>query len=143
MALPRSRLFLLTVAAAAAFVVAGCGGDDDDETTAAQETTSAGQPVATLEVSESDFEIDSKDRKVDEDGLIQFDVTNDGETAHQLSIESREGPGFSRTSDEMDPGEDTVLTVELDSGEYSWYCPIGNHRQLGMDGEFTVGGGGG
>jgi uncharacterized cupredoxin-like copper-binding protein len=125
--------------------VAACGGDDDDGDTAAQETetqeAAGGPPAATLEVSESDFKIDPKDGKVDEDGLVQFEVTNDGETTHQLSIEA---PGeIPRTTDTIEPGEDETFTVELDSGKYTWYCPIGNHRELGMEGTLTVGGGGG
>jgi uncharacterized cupredoxin-like copper-binding protein len=137
------RLALVITLGALLVLAAGCGGDDEGDT-AAQETTAeteagGGQPVATLDVSESDFKIDPKDGKVDEAGVIQFEVTNDGETTHQLSIEA---PGeIPRTTDTIETGEDETFTVELDSGRYIWYCPIGNHRELGMEGTLTVGGG--
>ena len=123
-------------------MAAGCGGDDDDEgDTAAQEAKSVGEPTADLEVSESDFKIDPKDGEVDEAGTILLLVANDGETTHQLSIDR--GPGeIPRTTDTIEPGEDELFTVELNPGEYIWYCPVGNHRELGMEGTLTVGGGG-
>ena len=129
-----ARRFAMLIGVAAvgviALAVAGCGGDDDDE----GETT-AGQPAA-LEVTLSDFKIDPKDGQVDEAGVIRFDITNDGETAHQLAIE---GHGeIPDTSDQMDPGEDDPFTTELASGKYIWYCPIGNHREQGMEGTLTV-----
>jgi uncharacterized cupredoxin-like copper-binding protein len=143
----RGRFWIAATFLCALFLsvsVAACGGDDDEGDTAAQETTAeagGGQPAAILDVSESDFKIDPKDGKVDEDGLIQFEVTNDGETTHQLSIEAQ--GEIPRTTDTIEPGEDETFTVELDSGKYIWYCPIDNHRELGMEGTLTVGGGGG
>jgi plastocyanin len=132
----------------AALAVAGCGDDEEEpaaEGTATEEAATdeaAGQPAATLEVSESDFEIDPKNATVDEDGLIQFEITNDpgSEAEHQLVIEAQ--GEIPQSSDLMDPGESTTFTAELDSGKYVWYCPISNHRELGMEGTLTVGGGG-
>ncbi len=68
-------------------------------------------------------------------------VANTGKTTHQLSI--ARGPGeIPRTTDTIEPGEDELFTVELDPGKYIWYCPVDNHRELGMEGTLTVGGGG-
>jgi plastocyanin len=109
--------------------LAGCGDDED------------GAAQATLDVVETDFEIDPKNATVDEAGAIQFEITNDGESTHQLSIRPQGEPGIPKTSDEMDPTQSTTFTAELDPGKYAWYCPVGNHRQMGMEGTLTVGGG--
>ena len=39
-------------------------------------------------------------------------------------------------TDNLAPGASTTLTVDLDAGEYVFYCSIGNHRAMGM--ELTV-----
>jgi uncharacterized cupredoxin-like copper-binding protein len=36
------------------------------------------------------------------------------------------------------PGQSGTLTVNLKPGKYEFYCPISNHKMLGMEGEITV-----
>jgi uncharacterized cupredoxin-like copper-binding protein len=67
-------------------------------------------------------------------------ATSRAQYLRQLAIEA-EGEEIDRTDDDVDPGENTTFVTELDSGEYIWYCPVANHRQLGMEGTLTVGGG--
>jgi hypothetical protein len=44
----------------------------------------------------------------------------------------------------LNPGQTGTLPVDLSKpGTYEWYCPVGEHRDFGMEGEITVGGGGG
>jgi plastocyanin len=121
------RSSLAALVAAAALAVAGCGGEE----------SSSGEAVATVDVSETDFALDPTDATVDESGVIEFAVTNDGETAHSLEIEA----DTEAVSDTIDAGQSTSFTAELDPGEYKWYCPIANHEDLGMVGTLTVGGG--
>ena len=62
-------------------------------------------------------------------------------SVHALEIEA---PGGEVETGDIQPGESATLTANLDRpGKYEWYCPVGNHRDLGMEGEITVGGGGG
>ena len=69
-------------------------------------------------------------------GTYTFTVENTGKATHSLTIE---GPGdVEVTSDDVQPGESTTMTVTLQSGEYEVYCPIGNHRAMGMDTTLTV-----
>ena len=39
------------------------------------------------------------------------------------------------------PGQTGTLNVDLSKpGKYEWYCPVGEHRDFGMEGEITVAG---
>jgi uncharacterized cupredoxin-like copper-binding protein len=42
------------------------------------------------------------------------------------------------TSDKIGPGESTTLMVDLDAGEYVFYCSIDGHRAMGMEKTVTV-----
>jgi uncharacterized cupredoxin-like copper-binding protein len=141
-----ARLSIVVLAAAAA-LAAGCGGDDDEGAatdTAPTATERAaqpkGKPVATVEIVETDFELDPKDPTVAEAGVVKFTARNEGETVHALEVE---GPKGEEETKEFGPGKSATLTVDLsEPGKYVMYCPVGNHRELGMEGTVTVAGGG-
>jgi uncharacterized cupredoxin-like copper-binding protein len=128
-------------------IAAGCGSDDDE--TAATETTPtateeaaqpSGKPVATVEIAETDFKLDPKQPSVAKAGVVKFVAKNDGDTIHALEVE---GPKGEEETEDFGPGESATLTVDLGKpGEYVMYCPVGNHRELGMEGKVVVAGGG-
>jgi plastocyanin len=141
---------LAVLMALGAFAIAGCGGSDDDSSsnsTAADTTeetggggggsTGGGGGGQTLNVSETDFKLDPADPSVNA-GEVTIKATNDGQTTHSLEVE---GNGIEETElpNDLAPGDRGELTVDLSKpGTYEWYCPIGNHRDLGMEGEITV-----
>ena len=112
-------------------LLAACGADDDTEEPAAE----GGEAV---EIVGTDFAFDPKEVKV-EAGESTFTFVNDGGTAHALEIE---GGDVEEESETIGPGESTSLVLELAAGRYELYCPIANHRDLGMEGTLVVGGGG-
>jgi uncharacterized cupredoxin-like copper-binding protein len=130
---------VVAVAAMGAFA-AGCGGGDDNSTsTTASATTTAAQGGAggsSVDVSETDFKLNPSDPKV-KAGQVTINVSNDGQTVHSLEVE---GPnGDEELPSDLSPGQSGVLSVDLSKpGKYEFYCPIGNHKQLGMKGEITV-----
>jgi uncharacterized cupredoxin-like copper-binding protein len=141
----RSYVIAATVLATvlSVFVLAACGGDDDDDTVAAPTTTAEGTTGATgaagkaqnVDVSEVDFSIDPANPSV-KAGTVTFNVTNDGEVVHNLEVE---GNGIEEELEQdLQPGDSGELTVDLQPGTYEWYCPIGNHAEMGMEGELTV-----
>ena len=125
-----------------------CGGGSDDgdaaatTTSSAAETTtgatessssgSAAQPMA-LTATEENFSI-SLDKDTLTAGTYEITVVNNGSATHDLAVE--EDGTTEEKSDSIAPGESTTLTVDLDAGEYVFYCSIGNHRAMGM--EITV-----
>jgi plastocyanin len=146
--LPVAKKAVVTSVVLLALALAACGGDDDDDNGApAGEESAAEQPAGggtygtatgvgeTVEVSETDFAIDPANPAVD-GGTVTFRVSNDGETTHNLEVE---GNGIEEELEaDLAPGETGELTVDLDPGTYEWYCPVGNHADLGMEGELTV-----
>ncbi len=117
----------------------GCGGDDSGNGGSDQTSEEAAE---TIEVSLTDFAISPANPRVESGGQVEFRVKNDGETVHDLEVE---GPGTeTKLASELDPGQSGTLTVDLSApGSYEWYCPVGNHRENGMEGKITVAGEGG
>ncbi len=128
--------------AAVPLVAAGCGSSDDESdstssgTSSGESTTAAATgPGGTVKVSLTDFKFNPADPTV-KSGDVTFDATNDGQTVHSIEVE---GPGEeSELPEDLQPGQSGKLTVNLPPGTYEWYCPIGNHKDLGMEGEITV-----
>jgi uncharacterized cupredoxin-like copper-binding protein len=63
-------------------------------------------------------------------GETTFTITNTGEHEHNFEIE---GNGIERELEaNLAPGETGELTVTLEPGTYTVYCPVGDHREEGM-----------
>jgi uncharacterized cupredoxin-like copper-binding protein len=127
------RLLPLTAIVLAVLVSAGCGSDGDDET--GGDTAAAGSESVALTATE--FKFDPADATVDAAGKVTFTVSNDGQETHALEVE---GNGIEEETDPIAAGESGTLTVDLEPGEYEFYCPIDGHREQGMEGELVVGG---
>jgi plastocyanin len=124
------RIALLLVVLA----LSGCGGDEGGE--AATEPTGAGK---TIEVSGTDFRLDPDMIRLDAAGTYTFRFRNEGKSEHALEIE---GGDVEEETETIGPGETAELTVELAEGDYEVYCPVDGHREMGMEGDLIVGGGG-
>ena len=61
-------------------------------------------------------------------------LVNESDTPHAVEVE---GNGVEEETDTV-TGGDVELTVDLEPGEYTYYCPVGQHRQQGMEGTLTV-----
>jgi plastocyanin len=140
---------LFAVGAAFAVPITGCGGDDDDDDggeAAATATTTEAPATApgggggggggeTVDMSLTDFALNPADPTV-KAGTVTFNVTNDGQAPHALEVE---GPGGEVETETLDGGGSEKLTVDLNTpGTYEMYCPVGNHREMGMEGQVTV-----
>ncbi len=121
--------------------LAGCGSDDSDDNSAApakESTPAAG--AQSVKLSETEFKITPADPSVKKAGSVTFEVTNDGQTDHALEVE---GPSGEAKTETIAPGKSATLNVDLSkAGKYEMYCPIGNHKAMGMEGDVIVAGGG-
>ncbi|HET9506547.1 MAG TPA: cupredoxin domain-containing protein, partial [Gaiellaceae bacterium] len=73
--------------------------------------------------------------RLDAAGEHTLTLRNDGEFPHALAFDDLDD-----ATGNVDPGAAGEVTVELASGTYTLYCPVGNHRDQGMEGTLVVGG---
>ena len=146
------RLWSGAAALALALAIAGCGGGSGGEATtgaapssAAGPTTGAATPSAeapadaaegqTVTATEGEMYIELSTEDLSA-GSHTFEVVNEGSATHDFVVE-RNGQDVAAT-ETIDPGGRTTLTVDLEPGEYVFYCSVGNHRAQGMEVTVTV-----
>lgn len=71
-------------------------------------------------------------------GEVTFTVSNAGSIPHAFEVE---GKGIEQQTSLIQPGGSVTLTLNLKSGEYEVYCPVGqdSHKHLGMEADLEVG----
>jgi plastocyanin len=138
------RLGLVVALVVSGFALAACGSDSDEAATTAAPpagTGTGGGGGETIEMSAIEFAFDPSSVRVQETGLVTFRVTNDGALPHALKVD---GDDIEQETPTLQPGESAEVTVDLSrEGSYELYCPVGDHRDQGMEGELIVGSGGG
>jgi plastocyanin len=141
---------IAVLAASAALLFAACGGDDEEPaaTPAATEAATeapteapteaateaaggaklaiAADPDGALKFTETELTADA--------GQVEIDFSNPSQVPHAVDIEGVDG-GVTETVTGTDA---PPISVDLQPGEYTFYCPVGNHRQEGMEGKLTV-----
>ena len=146
------KLASLLVLALVSVAFVACGGDDDSATTTTEETPAGaasesggekgggneGGGGASLE-----FEADPggdlaypATEASTEAGEVTVDFKNPQSLSHDVAIEDSKGETVGRT-EVIGEGE-TSETVNLKSGEYTFYCSVPGHREAGMEGTLTV-----
>jgi uncharacterized cupredoxin-like copper-binding protein len=116
-----------------ALLLAACGGSSDG-------AAKGGDVVQTVQVSETEFSISPASIELPRAGTYEFAVTNDGQITHALNIEES-GGGNEVESGDIGPGETKAVRFTFSGdGSFELYCPIGNHKDQGMEGTITVGG---
>ena len=113
----------------AALLLAGCGGSSDE---ASQEE---GSPIRTIQISLKEFSITPATITMAEAGTYEFAVTNEGQFPHALDIEADDAEA---ETGNIEPGQSKTISFTLPAGSHEMYCPIGNHRDQGMEGTIAV-----
>jgi uncharacterized cupredoxin-like copper-binding protein len=140
---PGRNLFWFVAASVGLFVAMLTGvfvfGKESEEGHAAEPgakkaAAHVGSPLARLEIAETEFKIRVPATTM-APATVDVQVANDGKTIHNLVIE---GPGVSKTTKDLKPGEQDSFQVELKPGTYELYCSIPGHKQLGMDAKLQV-----
>jgi uncharacterized cupredoxin-like copper-binding protein len=91
--------------------------------------------VKTIRIEETEFRLEPAEITLDKPGTYVFEAVNSGDTVHALEVE---GQGIEEETEEIQPGQNAKLEVELEAGTYELYCPVGGHKEEGMEGTLTV-----
>jgi plastocyanin len=136
----RRVLTLLLAVLVVALGAAACGGDDDGNGNGGAgagggggggggngaEITLAADPGGDLAFDQTSLTASA--------GSVTITFTNESGIPHNVGIE---GNGVDEISETITEGS-TDLTVDLEPGEYTFYCGVGGHRAGGMEGTLTV-----
>jgi uncharacterized cupredoxin-like copper-binding protein len=129
--------------AAGALLLVACGGGGESAPAASPTSPSvtsdaspAGNGGTSVTAALTEFRIELSQRAF-EAGSYTFVAEEKGQAPHALSIE---GPGVDTVSTPViQPGAAAEsLTVTLKTGTYELWCPVGSHRQQGMELTITV-----
>jgi plastocyanin len=125
---------------------AGCGGGGGSggSTGATTPTVSGGAggaaPVKTIRIVEKEFSLSPSTVSISKPGLYVLQGLNRGTISHALAIE---GNGIDTDGPVVSPGRTSTVRVTIvKGGSYELYCPVGNHKEMGMEGHLTLGSGG-
>ena len=143
----RITWILALLLAAGALLAAGCGDDEDEGGGGAASTPEATEEAPAEEPAGGDGG-EALTLTADPGGAISWEpaelsapagsvtitLVNESDVPHAVEVE---GNGVEEESETITASE-TDLTVDLEAGEYTFYCPVGQHRQNGMEGTLTV-----
>lgn len=136
----RNGLLFLIVLSALALGLAACGGGNEAATTGVGATTAGGggggggetlqlaaDPSGALKFDKTSLEATA--------GNVTIDFTNDSSLPHDVKLE---GPGVDGEGTDTITGSSTSVTLDLQPGEYTFYCSVDGHRAAGMEGKLVV-----
>lgn len=137
----RKLVVLLALFALVPFAFAACGGDDDDEPapeTPAEQPEPEPEGAETVDVSADPdgdlaYQQDSLEASA---GEVTFEFENPAAIPHDFVIEDANDNELART-DVISDDSDSV-TVDLQAGEFTFFCSVPGHREAGMEGPLTV-----
>jgi plastocyanin len=143
-------LTLIALLCALSIVAAGCGDDDDDSggggsaSTQTSESSgggggeaSGGGKAHTLKLSADPggaLKFD-KSTLTAQPGKVTIVMDNPSDLPHAVEIE---GSGVEVAGQTVGKGGVSKASADLKAGEYEYYCPVGNHKDAGMEGTLTV-----
>ncbi|MDQ3759639.1 MAG: plastocyanin/azurin family copper-binding protein [Actinomycetota bacterium] len=127
----------LAVTVIAPFGLIACG--DDEESTSAdsagtEESSAGGSTVSISAVPDGSFAYE-QDSAEAEAGSVTIEFDNPATLGHDVQVE---GPDGNIGGTDVIAEDTTTATVELEPGDYTFYCSVAGHREGGMEGDLTV-----
>ena len=145
---PLQLLLSITAIALVFLLSAACSGDSEP---AGPTPTPVAAIDGELTVVASEWGFSPEGIVLQQGEEVRITLQNDGGIIHNLKvndieidlIEDMSGGGFSADEGELlvgaeSEGTGTITFIPLEPGEYTFFCSIGSHRQLGMEGRLVV-----
>ena len=133
----------LAITAIAPFGLIACGDDDeespDDSAATTEETTTdsssgGGSSISITAAADGSFAYDETSAEA-EAGEVTIEFDNPASLGHDVHIE---GPDGDLGGTDVISEDTTTATVELEAGDYTFFCSVPGHREGGMEGDLTV-----
>ena len=119
------------IAAVAVLAFAGCGGDDEEPASSGSES---GGESLTIAADASALKFDKSELQAPA-GKVTITMDNPSDTPHNVVIDGAPG---AKAGETVGKGEKSVASADLEAGEYTYFCAVGNHRGAGMEGKLAV-----
>jgi plastocyanin len=155
----RKLTAVLAALIVAMFTLAACGDDEDTDegtvpgqsatsTTGAEETTSeqtttesdsgkTGGAGGTIEVAADPEELAYTTGDLEAPaGEVTISFDNPANIGHDVRVSDESGADVGGT--DVITADTTTATVELETGEYTYFCSIPGHQPAGMEGKLSV-----
>lgn len=130
-----------------ALLLASCGGGGNDGPT----PTPAGAANGLLTVRTFEWGFEPANLLLRQGEEVRIELVNEGRALHNLKIDDLDADGIesestgSLSADEgelfvgADAGEGgTLVFTPRETGSFTFYCTVPQHRSLGMEGEVTI-----
>jgi plastocyanin len=89
--------------------------------------------IKTFDITAENFKFSNEEIRVNEGDTVRIRLSSEGGT-HDLVIDE-----FNSQTKRLSDGEsDTISFVADRKGTFAFYCSVGNHRQMGMEGNLIV-----
>jgi plastocyanin len=93
-----------------------------------------GKPLQNLTVEASDYSFSPSSFTVKKGERVELVFKNNGSNPHNFVLEE-----LGVNTQTLSSGQsETLIFTALKSGTFTYYCAVGNHRDLGMEGKLTV-----
>jgi plastocyanin len=144
----RKLVLLVVLGILAPLALAACGGGDDGTTTPAQTTSTTtqagggggggggGGETISLSADPSGAFAYKQTSLTAQAGNDTIDFDNPAPIGHDVCVEDSSGTELG-CSDVVSGGK-AELTVNLEAGDYTYFCSVDGHRAAGMEGTLTV-----
>lgn len=132
---------VLSLIALASFGLVACGGDEEEDSstsaTTALEDGGVDEAVAVALAADPDGALAYEQTEATApagDVTIEFD--NPAPLGHDVVVEDADGNEIART--DVISEDSATATGTFEAGDYTFYCSVSNHRDVGMEGTLTI-----